>query len=144
MRSYWQQWGGALSEVCRADGFDEVLAGAARALCEAAETGGGLETLGIDIVEVDLPDRSGGVVDSWERKVVRVDRHHRGTGRTYVVAHEVGHLLLGYVHRSRRYPLGQAYEERLCDAFADHVMSHLGDGRLDVGGPSDERRVAMR
>lgn len=122
---YWKEWGEALAQVDSVDRLRHVLAEAALALADAAGSGGGLSAVGVDVVDAHLPDGSGGIIDRWERKTVVVDRRHTDRRRRYVVAHEVGHLLLGYVHRSRRLTLGREDEEQLCDWFADDLTTLL-------------------
>lgn len=53
------------------------------------------ETLGVTIIEVDLPDNSSGSLKQENGQwICRVNKKHHATRKRFTVAHELGHFLL--------------------------------------------------
>ncbi len=142
--SAWERWSTMMSSAQDASSVGSALADVAVELSHRLACGDDLPALGIEVHVVRLRGRAGGVHDRWDRKAVLVDERQPPSEQRRIIAHEVGHLLLGYVNRAGKVVFPREVQERACDEFADRVTAGVASGRGRSGGCGPARAVDGR
>ncbi len=129
----WARWVAALTQARHPLRLRSILRGVASDLASLLADGAPLNAFGVRVLHIRLDGRDGGIHDRWDDKAVLVDVRVPLERQGQIVAHEVGHLMLGYVNRSGVVRLPRQEQERLCDEFAGWLLTDLDDRQIRAG-----------
>lgn len=124
-RARWDAWGRMLSAATDGGAVHDLLSRIAEDLVACLGSGVPVAAMGVEVVRLPMNGRVGAIHDRWNRKAVLVDDREGPARQAEIVAHEVCHLLLGYLNRAGAVHLPRETQERLCDDFALRVTLAL-------------------